>query len=254
MGKIPYASLIFTVVALLGVILFLTSEGKKKQILGMFFLFIFLQTLLALLISILAPLLYAKNFFKPDIGLLFYFIHILKTLLIIYFSFLGLKLLQAYKTSTQTDFTVALLRYKTVFDFNSFKRLIHLIVDSIFITILLFLLLSRLGVFISEIMLPKNDLQAYLILLALLFIVKGFYYYLSEVLFNRTPAKFLTKTIVVSNENLPPTKKQVIQRTLSRFIPLNTVSIFGGFIWHDKISKTTVANEVDNNAGTNTSS
>jgi len=71
------------------------------------------------------------------------------------------------------------------------------------------------------------------------------YYVLMESLFQRTVAKFLTGTIVVNNEGLRPTFKQIVGRSLARCIPFEPFSFFSKqppIGWHDSLSKTLVVN------------
>jgi len=76
-------------------------------------------------------------------------------------------------------------------------------------------------------------------------LVVGLIYYAgSEILLRRTPAKFLTGTIVVAADGGPPTTGQILGRTLCRFIPFEAFSFFGDPCvgWHDSIPKTRVVN------------
>ncbi len=69
-----------------------------------------------------------------------------------------------------------------------------------------------------------------------------FYYYLTEVYFSRTFAKYFTKTIVVTNEGLKPHYKMILIRTLCRFIPFEAFSFLSESLrgWHDRFSGTYV--------------
>ena len=68
------------------------------------------------------------------------------------------------------------------------------------------------------------------------------YYAGTELLCYRTPAKFLTGTIVVAENGGPPTSGQILGRTLCRFIPFEAFSFLGtpSVGWHDTIPKTRV--------------
>ena len=68
------------------------------------------------------------------------------------------------------------------------------------------------------------------------------YYFLLELIFQRTIGKYITKTKVefveANNKTL-----QIFIRTLMRFIPLEPLSIFffnDDSMWHDRVSKTRV--------------
>ena len=69
------------------------------------------------------------------------------------------------------------------------------------------------------------------------------YYLFFEIIYNKTPGKFLTKTLVkrVDGKKLRP--RDVVVRTLSRYIPFEIFTFLGNknpVGWHDKISKTRV--------------
>jgi hypothetical protein len=68
------------------------------------------------------------------------------------------------------------------------------------------------------------------------------YYFIFESLFQRTPAKFLTRTKVVNNYGTKPTVGTIALRTLIRFVPFEEFSFLGDRVygWHDKWSKTYV--------------
>lgn len=66
------------------------------------------------------------------------------------------------------------------------------------------------------------------------------YYFVFEATTNKTPAKFITKSVVVTVDNEKPTTLAILWRTLSRFIPFDGISFLGERGWHDSISKTKV--------------
>jgi uncharacterized RDD family membrane protein YckC len=74
-------------------------------------------------------------------------------------------------------------------------------------------------------------------------IMIGFYAWF-EFNFGRTPGKMLAKTRVVRVDGGRPTAKQVLLRTICRFIPFEPLSAFSGNgMWHDRISRTRVVSE-----------
>jgi uncharacterized RDD family membrane protein YckC len=76
------------------------------------------------------------------------------------------------------------------------------------------------------------------------FILTILYYTIFETLTGKTPAKFVTKTRVVTEDGFPPTFQNILGRTMCRFIPFEPFSFFGSEIgWHDSISKTLVIRE-----------
>lgn len=120
------------------------------------------------------------------------------------------------------------------------RRLINFILDTIFSYLFVFIFAFIFGVALVFLGfdLPSNDN-----LYTFLSIISPFLYYFSfESLWQRTPAKLITKTIVVDQSGEVPTTKQIFLRTLSRFVPFEAFSFFGKYPvgWHDKWSGTRV--------------
>ncbi len=76
--------------------------------------------------------------------------------------------------------------------------------------------------------------------LALGILVLSAYYVFFEGIWARTPGKLIFGTVVVTEVGTKPSIKQVVGRTLCRFIPFEALSCFGGRGWHDSIPKTYV--------------
>jgi uncharacterized RDD family membrane protein YckC len=66
------------------------------------------------------------------------------------------------------------------------------------------------------------------------------YYLFFESLWQRTPGKFILGTMVVNRDGEKPSFKQILGRTLCRFIPFEAFSFFGEEGWHDSIPSTKV--------------
>jgi len=68
------------------------------------------------------------------------------------------------------------------------------------------------------------------------------YWIIPEYLWGKTPAKFLTRTKVVTKSGKRPTFMTIVGRTLCRFIPFEPFSFLGSkpVGWHDSISNTRV--------------
>ena len=68
------------------------------------------------------------------------------------------------------------------------------------------------------------------------------YYIITEAAFQRSPAKFITKTMVVRADGTRPSTGQIIGRTFARMIPFEAFSFLGTppVGWHDSLSKTRV--------------
>lgn len=70
------------------------------------------------------------------------------------------------------------------------------------------------------------------------------YYNIFEIFFARTVGKFITKTMVVTEDGEKPDSQTILTRTLCRCIPFDALSFLGsGRGWHDSISKTYVVNK-----------
>lgn len=105
---------------------------------------------------------------------------------------------------------------------STWRRLFNYVVDQVVVTVLLAALLRG----------------EHTILWSLL--VVFLYYFVTEALFHRSPAKLLTGTRVVTQDNQDPTVGQIALRTLIRFVPFDPVSLRAGTWWHDRWSKTRV--------------
>lgn len=72
------------------------------------------------------------------------------------------------------------------------------------------------------------------------------YYLIFEGIFNKSLAKFITRTRVINKDGSKPTLLTIFWRTLARFIPFEPFSFFGGnkpIGWHDSLSKTLVVDD-----------
>ncbi len=126
---------------------------------------------------------------------------------------------------------------------STWRRFFNELIDVIIYYIVAFvsgLVLGLLGLgrFISE-----NDVIRYIFAYALVFL----YYFLFESVFQRTPAKFITGTKVVTTEGLMPSSGAIALRTLSRFVPFEPISYYTGkdedkkrTWWHDRWTHTRV--------------
>ncbi len=66
------------------------------------------------------------------------------------------------------------------------------------------------------------------------------YYFVFELIFQKTPAKFITRTKVVMDDGSKPPVGAVFIRTLCRFVPLEILSGRKEIWWHDRWSETRV--------------
>ena len=78
------------------------------------------------------------------------------------------------------------------------------------------------------------------------FFIPFFYYFIFEITLNKTPAKFLTKTVVIKSKGGKLKYQDILLRTISRYIPFEAFTFLDNKFpvgWHDKISGTIVISE-----------
>jgi len=125
------------------------------------------------------------------------------------------------------------------------QRFLNYLIDAIVLYGLLFLIAFVAGAFAgsSDInasfadSLANNKIFQYIFTLVLQIV----YYLTFEGLSHgRTLGKLVTKTVAMKADFTPLTAGDAAIRTLCRLIPFEPLSGFGGFPWHDKLSKTIV--------------
>lgn len=107
------------------------------------------------------------------------------------------------------------------------------IIDNIFVIIL--------GTIISA--LTQFTVQPSFIFVSVIQIV---YYTFFESLWQKTPAKFITRTRVISDDGFKPDFFNILTRSASRCVPFDAFSFLGGdrpVGWHDRWSHTLVVSE-----------
>lgn len=131
------------------------------------------------------------------------------------------------------------------------KRFLNYLLDVLFFMLLFFLIyivvFVVLSIFNPEFLetneaTPLEDLIDNLIgYMAFLL-----YYTVPESLWSKSPAKFITKTKVVTNQDQKPTSGQIFGRTVARYIPFEAFSFLTSSHprgWHDKVSGTKVVDD-----------
>jgi len=119
------------------------------------------------------------------------------------------------------------------------KRFANMILDIVFLYVVAFFVGIILGIMglisIVEVM------NGYLFGIVLVIV----YYAFFEGVFGKSPAKFITRTRVVTEIGEKPDFATILGRTLCRFIPFEAFSFLGGdpVGWHDSISKTRVIHD-----------
>jgi len=127
------------------------------------------------------------------------------------------------------------------------RRLLNLLIDSFLIVLiykgLLIVAISSAG---SEANIQFIETSDWLIKI----LVVAFYYFLFELIFQKTPGKGITSTRVVMVDGSKPNAEAIIKRTLIRFIPFEAFSAFKGLSkskgnwWHDRWTGTRVIKDV----------
>ncbi len=110
------------------------------------------------------------------------------------------------------------------------KRLINHVVDYVCTYVLIIIM----SIFITTYGFVSNILVIFSTIV---------FYFIFENFWQKTPGKWITKTKVVSLDGSTPTQKQILIRSLSRFVPFEVLSFLNNknpFGWHDKWAKTTV--------------
>ncbi|MEM9887225.1 MAG: RDD family protein [Bacteroidota bacterium] len=122
------------------------------------------------------------------------------------------------------------------------QRLANYILDRIgvYICILLFISITEDFLFDYSYSESVSNFTVVLVLLIAFGYWAGF-----EYAFGKTPAKFLTRTKVVTQDGERPTFLTIMGRTLCRFIPFEQFSFLGSRAvgWHDSISRTRVVRD-----------
>ncbi|TYB72214.1 RDD family protein [Bizionia myxarmorum] len=117
-------------------------------------------------------------------------------------------------------------------------RFLHYIIDFIIAYLLILVIFIILGLFINPT--SNNFIGGLLTLITVLGTFFG-YYAVMEIKFQKTVAKFITKTKVVKIDGNKPTVSEIIVRTICRLIPFDGISyLFVKNGLHDYLSKTKV--------------
>jgi len=129
------------------------------------------------------------------------------------------------------------------------RRLSNLILDNIIMQVVAMAVALVFGVIMGLLQassdVPFSDtMQTWIEVASLIvnLLVAVGYYAFTEALFQRSPAKFITKTLVVRPDGSRPSTAQIIGRSFARLIPFEAFSFLGTppVGWHDSLSKTRV--------------
>lgn len=123
---------------------------------------------------------------------------------------------------------------------SSWTRFLHFIID----TVAWLIIATMIGFLLDPLLIGLNQaFLDYLFYLLLAFSFFGYYIFM-ETKYQKTIAKFITKTKVIMADGKKPDTGDIVRRTIYRLIPFDRVSYFfssNGF--HDNLSSTTVVKE-----------
>lgn len=121
------------------------------------------------------------------------------------------------------------------------KRFLNYIIDLIIFYVLCFLLGMLFAEQVYEMRLVNTESMFTLKIEFIGIFILLFYYCVCEIVFKgRTIGKFLTGTKAVNEDGTPIDANKALLRTLSRLVPFEPFSTFGGHPWHDKWTRTYV--------------
>lgn len=125
-------------------------------------------------------------------------------------------------------------------------RFLNYILDLFFFILIMIIIgiIMRIIVDLFGLMALAELMQGNLLPNIIAIIVSTIYYTLTEGLFGRSPAKFITGTIVVDENGEKPNFDTIFKRSLCRFIPFEVFTFLGRSRgWHDTISDTYVVSK-----------
>lgn len=123
------------------------------------------------------------------------------------------------------------------------RRFLNLILDYIGVYIFALVLGSLLGITGLYLILEIEVMSEWFLGI----IIAALYYIIFESIWSKTPAKFITRTKVITEYGEKPSFKTILIRTLIRFIPFEAFSFLSPERprgWHDRWSKTIVVDDI----------
>jgi len=159
------------------------------------------------------------------------------------------------QSSAETDIASDDNEQEIFYVASAARRFFNCVLDSFFLIVLYIAVLFMIGAIIGIIQfvtgrkILSNEVPTIMeIILQITWLFwLVLYYFLQEYFMGWTLGKLITRTLVISADGNQPIAKQIIGRTLSRFIPCEPFSLlFGGSFpvgWHDHLSNTRVVNK-----------
>lgn len=228
-------SLTFSIFSLTSIAIALSTHFKKAGLLRLFLCIeVFSFPFSAFFyISILGQLGEFKNY-KPGLSPMLLF-SLLLTLIVTACSGILLWHLSREKKARITFVQYGEERFGQFEPAGKGLRLINRLIDS---AVILYYLFSRIieGGLIGQV----GRHNEYLVLLLMEGISIIVFYLLLEGIFNTTPGKCATDTVIVNENGERPSFSQILGRSFARLIPFDALSFLGARGWHDSLSGTWV--------------
>ncbi|MBF4493839.1 RDD family protein [Flavobacterium sp. MR2016-29] len=236
--------LFFSFFLFVGGIAYYVSKEKETRLLRFIFSVLFVEHCFFLLIRLYHVFNYIKNAAVKDI--LISLGSLAVTLFMLYFLYKSMQYLNKLKELDYETFVYTESTEISYFETNKWQRLLHLIIDSAVFGLMGFQfldLLMRVPFFHQILENFGTQFSQQVTFAIIVFVFRTLFYFVFEALYNATPAKFLTESRVADYEGLKPTASGIFKRTLSRSIPLDSLSFLFKADWHDSISETQVYKE-----------
>lgn len=221
----------------LGLVLFYRSKSKESKFIRLFFAVNFLANGVLLLTSMVSAFVYYKFLFSDFWSIVRSIFNFSARVSWIYFSY---KILIHYHQIKKWDSDEIRGEAHNLKLSSKWQRLTHHLVDfALSIMILWWPLTFFLKVFGLQNSLLDNQLFIY----AMIIVSRMIYFAVFETLFRASPGKYITESIIISNDGKLKLGKSLL-RTLSRHVPFEPLSYLGKKDgWHDQWNDTKVVRE-----------
>lgn len=135
-------------------------------------------------------------------------------------------------------------RSTKITDTPKWQRFFHFLIDTVVMGLILNSLLFRIfETHLKHSEFFQSNMNNKFTILLVIMIFRFLYYPFYEIVFGKSPAKFLTESRLVSSKAEKPSASSVFTRTLCRNIPFNPFSFLWYTGWHDSLSQTYVVKE-----------
>lgn len=240
-GAFDLWELFLLAILLAGSIMFLLKKGKETRLIAFVFSVIFISNIVGFL-NMLYFFFYIRGKLEDARYNKTAMVYLYPLMNVVYI-FLSYTILTSIKKIKVLDVKQT-EQSTTITDTPKWQRFFHYLIDT-FIMLLVFcpLFLRLFDTALVKNQFFREKLNNESIWLLLVIILRFIYYPLFEILFNSTPAKFLTESRVIDDVAEKPSAGVIFKRTLFRSIPFNAVSFFWKTGWHDSLSYTHVVKE-----------